>query len=310
MERALIVRSAHAEPDASLSDSPPPAVLPARSSPRWTSLLRLGQWAHFLALPFATLSTTDLGLDTTIAAARGVAIATAVLAYGYVQNAAADRHMDRDPRKNPLTRAGAPLSVDRLTIALAGLALALAWMGGWLVVGATLVSLGSGWLYSSGPRLKGVPWIGTLLNASAFGPLLFVGARSDAALPVHTVALAALFVVLLLENQLIHEAADIEEDLGGGVRTTFSVLGPRGAAVLTSVLGVLASLCVHSLLRDRSPSPWVHLATAIVGCTFALLVPLGVARWGADPKRMGRLRTAQRFLALFAGAAVFAWVTF
>ena len=55
-----------------------------------------------LPLPLATFD-AGVPLDAALlAAARGIANAFAILAFGFLLNAVSDRHVDRDPRKNPL----------------------------------------------------------------------------------------------------------------------------------------------------------------------------------------------------------------
>src|SRR6202041_854684 len=105
-----------------------------------------------------------------------------------------------------------------------------------VVCAATALSLASGAAYSVGPRVKRLPMIGTLANAASFAPLLWVGAASDhlvAWMPTVTFA----FVCLLLQNQLLHEAADRTEDCAATVRTTVIWLGDERAGLLASLSG-------------------------------------------------------------------------
>jgi 4-hydroxybenzoate polyprenyltransferase len=257
---------------------------------------RVHQWVHFLVLPLAGW-TPEVGWCTTsFALARGVATAFLVLAFGYLVNALADREMD-DPEKNPLaTEAG---DVRRVPLLLATGALAVATLGPPVALWSTAVCLASGWAYSVGPRLKGYPVIGTLLNATSFGPLLLVG-TSSSALPPALGALALAFVGLLLQNQLIHEAADAVEDARGNLTTTVRRLGPVKSAYAAAVVGAAApcSMVICNQLAMAS----------VAAIVFVLIFPYVLAGHGARAARMKRARRAHRWASLVAGAALFTLV--
>jgi 4-hydroxybenzoate polyprenyltransferase len=256
-------------------------------------LLRFRQWYYFLALPLAGADVDSEPLHNALAIARGIAIAFCVLGFGYLVNAAADVDGDVDARKNPLIVVGAPPRVRTLATALAIVALALAAAGPPVVLVATLVPLVSGLVYSVGPRLKGVPVIGTLMNATNFVPLLWVGAaRFDPPLAKH---LALAFAGLLLQSQIIHEAADAEGDARAGVRTTFVALESRGSALLAAIFGALPVLGLAA----------GAFARAFLAATYVLVFPLAFAVVGKDPARAARLRTWHRVSGLALGAALF-----
>lgn len=259
----------------------------------WIRRVRAGQWLHFLPLPAAGVAWSRGWTHALPSLLRGVVAAAAVLAFGYLLNAVADREMDLDPEKNPLTReAPAPHRGALAAIALA--ALVSSAVSPWALLAAS-VSLVSGWGYSAGPRLKARPFVGTALNVSSFGPLLFVaaeGAREAAAV----LPLALAFAGLLVQNQLLHESADLEEDRLGGLRTTFSVLGAGGSAAV-ALACALAALC--GLFAATRGAPGVGLGALVLACS--LLAPVALLRrWPPS-----RARRAHRGAAAVAGAAVF-----
>jgi 4-hydroxybenzoate polyprenyltransferase len=264
--------------------------------------LRPRQWAHFALLPLAGLDPSLAASATVPALARGIAIAACVLAYGYLLNALSDRELDRDRRKNPLVGARGPLALHRgAVVALAAGALALAATGPAAVGVATAVALASGAVYSVGPRLKGWPGICTLLNVGCFAPLLFVGI-AEGPVGAPRWALAAAFAGLLLQNQLLHEAADAAEDRAGGLRTTFLVAGPRLTGVFAFGAG-LGVLIASWWLLGVCDGPGLAALHAV---PYVTAVPWRVVRSGAAPARMRRLRRRHRLGSAASGALLFA----
>jgi 4-hydroxybenzoate polyprenyltransferase len=261
-------------------------------------LIRFRAWAHFLVLPLAAADLDAPRLDVALALLRGVAIAFLVLGFGYLANAIGDREMDRDPEKNPLV--GRPRGETRLEPVLAVLALAalaLAATGPTAARVATLVSIGSGWAYSLGPRGKGLPVVGTLMNVLNFAPLLCVGLAAGASTDRLFLIVPA-FAGLLVQNQLIHEAADAQEDRGGALRTTFLVLGPAGAAALAALAGAgLLAVAIRMLGQAGITPAW-----ALLTAPFVVGFPWLLARFGRSPARMARVRVAQRACAAVGGA--------
>lgn len=274
----------------------PPVTAAKRSLP-WLRAARVSHWAHFLVLPLGGLDLT-LGLGASaLALMRGVGIAFAVLAFGYSLNGIADRHMDEGD-KNPLVAVEPSTKHYGALVVLTLMALGLALTGPLVVLLATLTCLTSGVVYSVGPRLKRVPLVGTLLNATSFAPLLWVGVDG----PVGGLWLLTLaFSALLLQNQLLHEAADRSEDRRGALRTTLLVLGSRGSAVLAALLGFALALTA----AQTDALAWLFAPLLLV---HGLLVPAGLALRGDDPDAMARARVGHRFLSIATGALVFASV--
>jgi 4-hydroxybenzoate polyprenyltransferase len=259
----------------------------------WLRRARAGRWVHFLALPLAGLD-PRLGVASILAVARGVVVAFAVLAFGYLLNALTDRVMDR-PAKNPLaTGAAPPRTIPVELTVLAGLALVAGVHAPACARIATVVCLASGLLYSAGPRLKRYPLVGSLANVTNFVPLMWVGA-ADGGAPRGLVPLAAVLGCMLLQNQLIHEAADRQEDHAGGVRTSVIVLGARRASVAAAALGAGVVVGSHVL----GVPAWLPAAV------YLLAFPAALAAAGADEARMERLRVVHRIVSVVAGAALF-----
>jgi 4-hydroxybenzoate polyprenyltransferase len=264
--------------------------------------LRVRDWAHFIVLPLASTPMDALDGDGLRGLARSVVVAALVLAWGYLSNGLADRALDRDAAKNPFAEATAG-TVDALggvawTFAIT--ALVLASFGGGVSLAATATSVTAGWLYSSGPRLKRFPVVGTLLNVGCFAPLLFVGAGH--ALPPATPLLTLAFTGLLLGNQLLHEAADAHDDDAGSVRTTFLTLGPRGTAAFAAFAGALPALAIALAL----PGTIRDVLTAMVILIFVVVVPGALAFRGADARRMAITRRLHRVASVVVGALLFA----
>lgn len=264
----------------------------ARACGRLRGGARPTAWVHFLALPLAS-ATSPLG------AARGVAIALFVLAFGYLLNAVSDRAMDR-PAKNPLSSGESSASATPVLLALASAAGALAAFAPSCTRIATAVSLGAGVVYSVGPRLKRVPLLGTATNVACFAPLLWTGASGDDRPPgMHS--LAAAFTCLLLQNQLLHEAADRDEDRAGLVRTSVLAIGHRRAALAAAFLGLAAAAC--------APEASWTLAWAMTAA-FAIGFPALLARFGGSTRLMSAARVAHRACSALAGAWLFALLRF
>lgn len=288
MQTDAVVAIARAEPEA---------------GPRWRLWwrgLRVRDWAHFALLPLASAPLGGLDATTLTALARGIAVATLVLAYGYLLNGLSDRKLDADATKNPFTHAAPRALETLLVVALALGALVLSVHGGRVPVLATTTSVIAGWLYSAGPRLKRLPFVGTLLNVACFAPLLLVGVVGGQ-LPTALPLLLCAFVGLLLENQLLHEAADATEDAAGRVNTTFLALGARGAALLAALVGALPAVALALAL----PTPFGVILAATMAVVFVVVVPRALARHGKDARRMSRIRLVHRGAGLALGALLF-----
>ncbi|MEZ4411134.1 MAG: UbiA family prenyltransferase [Polyangiales bacterium] len=259
---------------------------------RWLLWARVAQWRHFLLLPLAGVDLAEGVAGNLSRLARAECACASVLAFGYLLNASRDRAMDLDPAKNPLA-AEAPRD---LTLPLALLALTATLFAASvspLALCAAGASLASGWCYSAGPRLKSVPLVGTAMNVTNFAPLLFVGAASARDL-ARLAPLALGFSALLVQNQLLHEAADADEDARGAVTTTFRAYGAWVSALLAALCaGALVSAAVLS-----AASPW---PAAVVGAVAPLTLALEPSAAVAH-----RARRAHRALSVVAGAALFA----
>lgn len=278
------------------------AVSPAvaiRARPRVTWLVgaRVNHWAHFLFLPFAGYDPTAEIRSNALALGRGLVIAFGVLAFGYLLNGVSDRYMDGSAKKNPLVDDTEVSSHVPMLVFLPAMSILASFLGPWPVTCATLVVILSGIVYSIGPRWKRFPIVGTLLNVTNFAPLLWVGVISTA-MAASLVHLAVCFSALLLQNQLLHEAADCQDDQRGQILTTYRLLGSRMSAVLLCLLGLLLGLVAANI------PAMVQLAWPL-GIIYAMVFPAILFFWGDVAEPMKRARLVHRFACLLAGAAIF-----
>lgn len=251
--------------------------------------LRARQWLHFLPLPLAGISLFGLvsGSCPLTPVLWAIVAGGLGLGHAYGLNAYCERATDRPGRKNPL--AGA--RVGRLALApvlLCG-ALSLVAAGRCGGLGPAAICVAAGGLYSAGPRLKRWPLVGTLTNAAIFAPLLaLVGGPR----PPGFAGMSAVFVALLLQNQLLHERADADEDRRAGARTTAMLLGPAGLRRALGGLGLVGALAAWP---GAAPASW---AAGTLGLAF------GAACFGRGEAATERRR--HRAVALLAGAAMWA----
>ncbi len=274
----------------------------ASTARAWFDRTRVRHWAHFLLLPLVTFDPSRADAAALFAAARGVASAFAILAFGYLLNSVSDRRMDLDARKNPFILPG-PTEHRYSLAALVAVSLGLAAFSPWPAQLATAACLLFGYVYSMGPRIKSIPILGTVANLGNFGPLLFVGMQSTT-LPPRFEYVALAFAALLLQNQLIHEAADTVEDRGGGIRTTWLTLGPNWTAALAAVSGLGAAIAAAAI----APSARSTVVLVIVAAVYGGVFPTLLARRELESPSAARLRIAHRWCALLSGAGLFlAW---
>ena len=287
---------------ASTITAPEPAVPRSSALLNLLRLYRAPEWVHILPLPLATFDAGVPLATALLAAARGVANAFTILAFGFLLNAVSDRHVDRDARKNPLLVPGHGGYKTSLVV-LPAVSVALAALSPWPVQLATAWCLVLGCVYSIGPRLKAIPVAGTLTDAAGFAPILFLGmARPSLPPGFGTVAIA--FAALLLQNQLIHEAGDRIEDEASGIRTTCLTLGPRWTALVAACAGAVATVATASGVARLG---YVSVP-AVVGIAFIAAFPLLLAWDGLTAGRAARLRVVHRWCAVVVGAALYvAW---
>jgi len=254
--------------------------------------LRASQWVHFALLPLAvTVAPTGRRVDAPTLGLATLA-AAGCLAYAYGLNAWADRLTDRCVVKNPLVGARPSRLVTVVIAGSALLALSLGVLLGWTSLAAATTSLAFATVYSVGPRLKAMPVLGTLANGALFVPLLVLGSPAGEPLRVHP-TLVFSFLVLLTQNQLAHEVADLAEDAAAAVTTTARWLGPTAARRCGFALGALGAC---ALLVGGGPLATVAAVVVLVGGLFIL------NRRTADP---AAVRRWHRWYALASGAGLF-----
>jgi 4-hydroxybenzoate polyprenyltransferase len=233
--------------------------------------LRVRDWFYFLALPLLSWDPSAPDLLRLVVAA---AVAACCLAFAYGWNNIRDAGLDRSVAKNPLAGGGSRSGATNLFL-LAGLAAAGLGGGAWLGVipgSAAAIQLTGSALYSGGPRLKALPVVCTLANLWIFCPLAFL---CQGPLPWTSGlwAFTGLFGLVLVQNQLLHEAMDCEEDASDGVRTTAALLGPSATAVLSAGLGLAAGAATVALGVSVG-APVVYGAAALPVTLFSLAVLL------------------------------------
>lgn len=256
--------------------------------------LRAPQWLHFCVLPLAALDREAL-LALPHAWPRALAgclAASGCLAFAYGINAVAERRSDRSSGKNPLVDAPelAPLATA-LSVLAALLALALAlWQLGMMAGLACLVSILCGTTYSVGIGGKKVPVLGLLLNLGIFVPL---GALllDPAAIPASWRHELAVFALLLIQNQLVHELADYDEDRAAKAHTTARFLRRRKTVRVATAIGLLVPLAAILLAPTHAEA---LLASLLAGVTTML-----TAESRRDP---ARTRREHRRVAFVGGA--------
>ncbi|GMV40088.1 MAG: hypothetical protein AMXMBFR64_18040 [Myxococcales bacterium] len=266
-------------------------MAPAREAPvtalALVRFVRVRDWVHFLPLPL--LSVGDGPPLATFSAA--LVAAAGCLAFAYGVNEWEDEGGARGGRSTPWGASAAVLK-GTLGVSAAG-ALTAAALNGLGPALAALGSLAGGLLYSAGPRLKRRPVIGTLANGWIFAPLALLG---GAQLTRDGALLLAGFVAVLLQNQLVHEAAHGVADRADGIRTTWLRFGPRVVSALVALLGAGAIIA----LLAAAPTLAVALAAAPLAAVTLAAGPAALAM------RAAVLRRWQRLAGLVAGAV--AWL--
>jgi len=260
----------------------------------WKSL-RFRQWWYYALLPGAAALFMELPADLW-RLPLAVLCAACCLAWAFGLNAVTDRRGDRDRRKNPL--AGQIKVSPGPMLASGGaaiLAMVTALPLGSLSLGAAGISLAAGALYSAGPRLKSMPWLGLLGNVLIFMPLLLLGLYAGHVAPALWVFVLC-FAVLLTQNQLIHELGDRDEDLVNQDRTTGALLGADGTSKMVFGLGFAGAFM---LLMGSMSTPAVWWASAG-------MVAAALPVWMTEASNAAKMRVRHRYLSAVVGGGLFA----
>jgi len=261
-------------------------------------LYRVADWLHFLPLPLAGWLADRAG-GTALAA--GTAAWALALAFTSAINQAFDDRIDHGA-KNPVGRAFHRRRAVALSIAPAVGAIALLAIGSPRGLGPGVIMLVAAAVYSAPPRLKRVPVVGTVWNAVMGVPgFFFAGGLAAGRLPLGP--LVGLFALLLLVSQLLHEAADRDDD-AGQVRT-IATEGGRRSAIAAALVLVLATPGLAWALAAGA----THRGALSGACAAFALGWAAVLRreLGCDDRRrLRRLRLAYRYAAIGLGAVAFA----
>jgi 4-hydroxybenzoate polyprenyltransferase len=228
--------------------------------------LRARQWLHFVALPLCGWR-GPLDPPDPLRWLSAASAAACALAWAYGLNAVAERRFDASARKNPLVAspelAGVALTCAAMC-AVSGLLLA-AWLSTWAACMVAL-SLAAGTAYSVGPRAKRIPGAGLVLNCAIFVPLTALLVEPGDAPGPYRHELAV-FVLLLTQNQLVHELADAAEDARSGALTTARALGEP--ATRRVVLSIAPATVLTSLVLAPDPGTGVLAAATAALATLA-----------------------------------------
>jgi 4-hydroxybenzoate polyprenyltransferase len=258
------------------------------------TFLRVKDWLHFVPVSLLTLDPRTAGA---LPIARALVLSVLCLAFAYGWNTVKDEHLDQPGTLAPPRLA----SLRFVLVALVVLALSLAAWSGLKPFVAAMMSLSGSALYSGGPRLKALPVVGTLTNAWIFVPLALLGASEQNVQPEHW-RLLGVFTLMLLQNQLLHEACHALDDSAEGIQTTIVRFGVRFGSVVAIILGLTAVvLLVAPFLSSRCGFP-VVLASVPLGLLSLCLTPGRLA----DVAIVCRLRRLQRWCGVLAGAV--AWL--
>lgn len=264
-------------------------------------LYRVLDWVHFLPLPLAGWFAGEARSARSLVG--GLAAWTMALAFMSAVNQAFDDRLDQRAGKNPVGRRFGRREALLLSVPPALLSVGFsAWLSPAGLV-PTLLLLVAATVYSAPPRLKRVPVLGTLWNVVIALPGLFLAdAPRSPDTPLRL--LVALFALLLVVSQLLHEAEDRDDDLAGEVFTVAVVTGVRGALLAASV-GLAALPVVTAWLARGLRLRWL-LAGATAAFAAWWLAKLGMLVRRGELRGLRAVRLRYRYAALVLGAVVFA----
>lgn len=260
---------------------------------------RVRDWWYFLLLP---LTTAPLRVPPSWQTGAAFALAAGCLAFAYGWNQVVDANVTTAQLGARCASTGFIKGFLMFVVAATAL-LGLATGATQAVV--TAISLASGAVYSGGPRIKRFPILCTAANAWIFAPLCLLG-MSDWHAPERGWLLTALFTCLLLQNQLLHEAAHALADRHDAIVTTFLRFGARWAQAGVLVFGIAGLALVVSIAATTGQTRAAVAATAsallIAMATAAALTPTALT----SAPRAARIRTVQRWVGLVAGGLAWA----
>lgn len=257
------------------------------------AVLRVRQWIVFAPLPAAGIVRLNELHGARLWHIMGATVVSGLsLAYAYGLNAIFDRGSDEDPHKNVLAgRDRVPLPVVVSVISTGLLALCGAIILGDIALLAIATSIAAGTMYSAGPRLKRFPGLGLLGNLMIFAPLMASGLRAES-IPAGFLALFVIFVLLVTQNQLMHEETDALEDAAAGAWTTARWLGPRGTRIAIGVLGL--AIAASAVLAPSTIARLISVVIAGLSIFIAYYV---------EPAKTRRL--VHRYLSAIMGVVLF-----
>ncbi len=260
----------------------------------WFKLLRPTDWLHFLFLPLMTISFAEFNGVCLVSALIGAAI---YLAFAYGYNEYKDSGLYKWNREALREYLGVGhVGIWLAWIVLIALGLAVTGLCGASSQIAMLSGVIGSYLYSGGPRLKRFPVIGTLANLWIFLPVALLGGQFSlvAAAPW----LLGVFSLLLIQNQLIHEATHRQEDRRDNIRTSVVVFGNEFARYGSASLGLCAAVCMAGF-------GWIHETSILFVPALILALFSGIYPFAClfvEVSSLSRLRLLQRYVGVACGA--------
>jgi 4-hydroxybenzoate polyprenyltransferase len=243
-------------------------------------MLRIGDWVRFypiIPLVGALLAGATVGQLLLI-----FLIYFALIGYAFVVNNYCDVEIDRLHRKKAESNKN-PLASG--TVGRKGVQITMMLLVGVAIIGAAILSLGSGILgfslvllnlllvtaYSGGPRLKDAPVLDIVTHGLMFGALPFLAgftlARGN--MTSEVLLLASLPFLLGCEALIAHQVVEYEMDIDS-TKTTITGLGQRTGLLLLGVLTVASIVILLFIAPAVQLSP---LALAAAG-SYLLAYPV------------------------------------
>lgn len=220
---------------------------------------RVKDWVHFLFLPLLTIVPGFIDwLDLILA----IVCSGLCLGYAYGYNQYKDEGLDKQDESVALEMYGMKKNgLVLILLLMLILTLMLSFVISRVSFLAAIISLFGSTVYSGGPTLKNVPIVGTLANLLIFIPLAFLGGGE--AINFNFFIFVIALVGLLMQSQMIHEAADYKDDIKNRIATTAVKYGLEVSKKGSLLWGVL-SIVAFIVLALNLESKWVWGAVSVL----------------------------------------------
>lgn|GEM_PF-3310093 len=258
---------------------------------------RVKDWLHFLFLPLLDFAPGEINWFNLVLA---VFCAGFCLAFAYGYNQFKDESIDRNTEQFSLDMYGyTPNGLRIVLIVLIFLAALCGVLIDPMALNAAIVSILGSAFYSGGPRLKRIPVIGTLTNLMIFVPLTLLGGSFGGGFYFIIFLLA--LIALLMQSQMIHEAADYKEDMQQMVSTTAVKFGLNFSKKGSLVWGLL-SLIAFAVLALQLDNYWIWIGTGFLAAFNLAYMMLADFH---NEKSTARLRLEHRYIGLLVGTIAY-----